>query len=233
MKLEPHPFSKLFPPISGDDFNALVTDIKANGLLQPIVMYQGKILDGNNRYRAICQGNNEGRYTVEEFKGTDAQAQAYVISANIHRRHLHPEDRRKIIEALLKADPTQSNRQIAATAKVDDKTVGAVREKLEATAEIPQLEKTTGADGKTRKRKPKPKASGGPKGKKETITYQEVINAKTALNAYNVLEEHLLDALQDVNEHSDFSQADDLAQRTIEKLQEKLGQMQPAEEEAA
>ncbi|MFZ2078185.1 MAG: hypothetical protein WAV38_16320, partial [Xanthobacteraceae bacterium] len=58
-------------------------------------------------------------------------------------------------------DPTKSNRQIAATAKVDDKTVGAVREKLESTAEIPQLESTTGADGKTRKRKGgKPKGQG-------------------------------------------------------------------------
>ena len=51
-KLEPHDLSKLFPPISDEDFNRLAADIKLNGLHQPIVRYQGKILDGNNRYRA-------------------------------------------------------------------------------------------------------------------------------------------------------------------------------------
>ena len=37
--------------------------------------------------------------------------------------------------------------------KRDDKTVGKVRRELEATAEIPQLEKTVGKDGKARKRR--------------------------------------------------------------------------------
>jgi len=50
--LDPHPFSKLFPPISDEDFGKLAADIKLNGLHQPIVRYQGQILDGNNRYRA-------------------------------------------------------------------------------------------------------------------------------------------------------------------------------------
>ena len=73
----------------------------------------------------------------------------------------------------------------------------------------------------------------GAKGKKETVTFQEVVNAKTALNAYSVLEEHLLDALQDVNDKSDFSQADDYGRKTIEKLEEKLAQLQPEMADAA
>jgi ParB-like chromosome segregation protein Spo0J len=227
-KGEPHPFSAMFPPITAEDFDKLVDDIKKNGLLQSIIVYQDKILDGNNRYRACLQANVKPRFT-ELVESSDASAQRYVISANIHRRHLSPDQRREIIATLLRADPTKSNRQVADTAKASHHTVEDVRAKLEATGQLAQLDKTTGADGKTRKRKAKPKGSGGPKGNKTTITYQEVINAKTALNAYNVLEEHLLDALQDVNEHSDFSQADDLAQRTIEKLQKKLGQMQPEE----
>jgi hypothetical protein len=103
---------------------------------------------------------------------------------------------------------------------------------LEATGQITQLENLTGADGKARKRKGG-KSKSGAKGKKETVTFQEVVNAKTALNAYSVLEEHLLDALQDVNDKSDFSQADDLARRTIEKLEECLGKLQPETADAA
>jgi ParB-like chromosome segregation protein Spo0J len=220
----------MFPPITAEDFDKLVDDIKKNGLLQPIIVYQDKILDGNNRYRACLQANVKPKFT-ELVESSDAAAQRYVISANIHRRHLSPDQRRDLLAKLIKIDPNKSNRQIADQANVSHHTVGAVREELEATGQIAQLQTTTGADGKTRKRKGG-KPNSGAKGEKEKITYQKVTNAKTALNAYCVLEEHLLDALQDVNERSDFSQADDLAQRTIEKLQEKLGAMQPAEEAA-
>jgi ParB-like chromosome segregation protein Spo0J len=213
--LEPHPLSKLFPPISEEDFGKLAADIKLHGLRQHIVLYQGKILDGNNRYRACSLAGIKP--TFADFTGIDADARNYVISANIHRRHLDRETRTKIVTELLRADPTQSNRRIAETAKVDDKTVGAVREKLEATAEIPQLESTTGADGKTRKRKGKPKSGSGSKGK--AITFQEVVDGKTARYAYYVLEEHLLDALQEINDRSSFDYADEYAQATIEKLQ--------------
>jgi ParB-like chromosome segregation protein Spo0J len=199
-KLEPHELSKLFPPISDEDFGKLAADIKLNGLHQPIVRYQGKILDGNNRYRACELVKIAPGFT--DFEGDDAKARNFVISANIHRRHLSPEQRRDIIATLLKADPSQSNRQIADTAKTSHVTVGAVRSELEATGQIDQLEKTTGADGKSRKRKAKPKGGSSVKGNKVTITYQEVVNIKTALNAYGVLEEHLLDALQDVNDKS-------------------------------
>jgi ParB-like chromosome segregation protein Spo0J len=220
-----------FPPINDEDFAKLVADIKANGLHFPIVTYQGKVLDGNNRYRACVQAKVEPKFVP--FKGDNAAAQALVISANIHRRHLSRDDRNGIIATLLKADPGKSNRQIAEQTKADHKTVGIVRDQMEATGEIPQLDSTTGKDGKTRmQRKAKSKA-GGAKGDKQTITFQKAINTKTALNAYSVLEEHLLDALQDVCELTDFSQAEDNGQRTIEKLQERLAEMAPEEEGAA
>src|SRR6516165_9180036 len=193
-KLEPHDLSKFFPPISEDDFNKLAADIKLHGLRQHIVLYKGQILDGNNRYRACELAGIKP--TFADFTGIDADARNYVISANIHRRHLHPDDRKRIVAELLKLEPTKSDRQLGEETKLDHKTVGAVREKLVATGEIPQLDKTTGADGKTRKRKgSKPKGKGGSKGK--AITFQEVVDGKTARNAYHVLEEHLLDALQE------------------------------------
>lgn len=49
--------------------------------------------------------------------------------------------------------PEKSNRQIAAGLGVSDKTVGAIRKDMERTAEIPQLKKTEGKDGKARPRK--------------------------------------------------------------------------------
>jgi hypothetical protein len=69
---------------------------------------------------------------------------------NIHRRHLSAEKKRELISTLLKAKPEQSNRAIAKQAKVDHKTVGAIRAEMESTGEIPQLQKTAGVDGRSR-----------------------------------------------------------------------------------
>ena len=75
---------------------------------------------------------------------------AYVVSVNIRRRHLTQEQKRELIEKLLKAKPETSNLQIAKQVKADDKTVAKVRTELEATSEIPKLIKTVGKDGKSR-----------------------------------------------------------------------------------
>jgi hypothetical protein len=54
--------------------------------------------------------------------------------------------------------------------KVDDKTVAKVRTELEATADIPQLEKTVGRDGKAR---PAHKSAKAPSFKEEIAAAQE------------------------------------------------------------
>jgi ParB-like chromosome segregation protein Spo0J len=218
-----------------EDFDKLVDDINKNGLLQPIVVYQDKILDGNNRYRACMLAKVKPRVT-ELVEASDAQAQRYVISANIHRRHLDPKTRKEILETLLKLDPTKSNRQLGEETKLDHKTVGTVRAEMVAGGEIPHQEKTVGKDGVAQPTKTKRSGKGGKSkgsGKGKAITYQEVVDGKTARNAYHVLEEHLLDALQEINDRSSFDHADEYAQATIEKLQDKLSEMKPEDEKEA
>jgi hypothetical protein len=75
----------------------------------------------------------------------------YVIAANLHRRHLSAEDKRKVIAELLKRKPESSDRTIGQMVKADHKTVGAVRADLQSTGEISPVEKRVGADGKARK----------------------------------------------------------------------------------
>src|SRR2546429_4853104 len=79
--VEFHPIANLFPLMEGEEFTALVEDIRKHRLQYGIVIYQGKILDGRNRYRACREIGIEPAST--EFEGTEAEARDYVISANI------------------------------------------------------------------------------------------------------------------------------------------------------
>jgi ParB-like chromosome segregation protein Spo0J len=82
--MESHPTADAFPLTDGAEFDALVASVKANGLREPITTFEGKILDGRNRYRA-CQ--SAGVTPVfKEF--TDDDPVAYVTDNNIRRRHL-------------------------------------------------------------------------------------------------------------------------------------------------
>jgi N6-adenosine-specific RNA methylase IME4 len=86
---ELHDLCKLFPPMPEDQFTALMQDISANGLRQPIVLHEGKILDGRHRYKACL---NLGRQPVSViYDGDDPLG--FVVSHNLSRRHLDESQR--------------------------------------------------------------------------------------------------------------------------------------------
>jgi len=84
MSYELHPLCTLFPRVDGAEFDALVADVKANGLRQPIVLHDGMILDGGNRYRACVEAGVKPSFV--KFDGDNLVS--FVLSANLHRRHL-------------------------------------------------------------------------------------------------------------------------------------------------
>jgi DNA-binding Lrp family transcriptional regulator len=172
-----HPLADLFPLLEGTEFDALVADIKANGLREKIDLYEGKIVDGRNRYRALQRlgidpiaaedfGDNYFRKAIYAHtiggeiapheRNNDDSVRAYVISKNIHRRHLTAEQKRDLVAKLLKATPEKSNRQIAKAVGVSHPHVAKVREELEASGDVETV--TTSIDTKGRKQ-PAKKAS--------------------------------------------------------------------------
>ena len=187
--LKVHPAAELFPLMSEPELRELGEDIKANGLRLSIVLYKGKLLDGRNRLDAmesvgIKFGFHRDAYTKEFYyvhacddsdvfdsgagliNHFDGDPYDFVLSANLHRRHLTSEQKRELIAKVLKAKPETSNAAVAKQTKTTDKTVAKVRRKLESTSEIPKLEKTVGKDGKARpKTKKTKKPAGAPKTK--------------------------------------------------------------------
>lgn len=96
MTYEFHPLANIFPLIEGQAFADLVEDVRANGVREPIWMYQHQILDGRNRYRAA---NEAGiKCELRTYEGDDAVG--FVVSLNLHRRHL-TESQRAMVAAKL------------------------------------------------------------------------------------------------------------------------------------
>lgn len=82
-----HPIANAFPLIEGDEFTQLVNDIREHGLLEPIIAYEGLILDGRNRERACMEAGVAPRYRV--WDGEGGSPSAFVWSKNMQRRHLN------------------------------------------------------------------------------------------------------------------------------------------------
>lgn len=82
--IETHEIANIFPLMKKCEFDSLKADIVANGLLEPIWLYEGKILDGRNRFIA-CQEASVAIQT-REYSGSDPVR--LVFSLNKERRHL-------------------------------------------------------------------------------------------------------------------------------------------------
>lgn len=127
--LEFHPLANLFPLIEGAAFDELVADVKANGLREPIVMFElgNQILDGRNRFRAavaagvideddidyVTDGGTPVKKFTRFFTHGGGDPLAWVLSKNLHRRHL-TDSQRSIIAAdianLKQGRPSEWNR---------------------------------------------------------------------------------------------------------------------------
>ena len=93
-----HPVSEIFPLMQGQEFAELVEDIRTNGLHEPIWIYQNAIIDGRNRYRA-CEAAGID-CPARQYEGEEADLIRFVLSLNLHRRHLSETQRAMVAEKL-------------------------------------------------------------------------------------------------------------------------------------
>lgn len=101
-----HPLCETLPDMPADQFSRLVEDIRANGLRHPIVLFEGKILDGRHRYRACTDAGVDPRY--EQYTGQDALA--FVLSENLARRHLSESQRAMVAAKIANLNKGQTVR---------------------------------------------------------------------------------------------------------------------------
>lgn len=91
-----HPVAEFFPMLPPAELESLADDIKKNGLRNPLVVQQGILLDGRNRLAACKIAGVEPAYN--EYDGPDPVA--FIVSVNIHRRHLNESQRATVAAKL-------------------------------------------------------------------------------------------------------------------------------------
>jgi hypothetical protein len=239
-----HPAAELFPLMSEPELRELGENIKKHGLNQPIVLFKCKLLDGRNRLDAMelvgikfeIWREDKSRFELSSTDislpwdggdrdlDSDADPYAFVLSANIHRRHLTAEQKRELIAKLVKQTPNRSDRQIAKQTKTSPTTVGKIRKESEAAGDVSKLDTRTDTKGRQQPaRKPahKPASNAPPKQPPKRSNSKQPISKwsvdkflKRASPQLNVLEL----ALSEIAESGDLK----CALECVEKIREQL-----------
>ena len=92
-------FQKIIPPLKGDEFNQLETNIVSEGCRDPLIVWEetGLLLDGHNRYK-ICQKNNISFQTITKKLNSRDDAIVWIVDNQLGRRNLSVLDKVPIAE---------------------------------------------------------------------------------------------------------------------------------------
>ena len=151
-KISVHPAADLFPMLSDTELADLAKDIKQHGLVHPVVMFKGMLLDGRNRLAACKLAEVEPSFT--EYDGDDPTM--FIWSTNFHRRHLKSSQAAMALAERKKIDPAfvlaviEPLKQEAAEAKAAGQKSGGRGKKKNLVGKIPpSLDKTRDKVAKT------------------------------------------------------------------------------------
>lgn len=94
-----HPLSEFFPLMNQEGLRELGLEMKNNGQEEAIVLFEGKILDGHNRYLA-CKMVSIIPVFDELTENIDPLT--FILGKNLYRSHLNTAQRCEIILRLLR-----------------------------------------------------------------------------------------------------------------------------------
>jgi ParB-like chromosome segregation protein Spo0J len=156
-----HPAANKIPEASDSERRGLAGDLARHGLKVPVVLVRvaggpPQLLDGRHRLDLLegtgikVVGDDVDMLVPHQIVDVadDAEAECLSLSLNAHRRHLPTVERRRLLQAQLKATPEKSDRAIGAIVGYSDKTVAKERRDLEGRSEIPNVEIKTDTKGR-------------------------------------------------------------------------------------
>ena len=94
-----HKIAELFPLMESQEFEQLKADVATNGLREAIWLHpNGSIIDGRNRHRACVETKTKPRFRTW---GGSGSLVSFIVSMNLHRRHLTSSQRAVIALEML------------------------------------------------------------------------------------------------------------------------------------
>ena len=150
--LKPHSVAEDFRPLKRDEYEALLADIRANGVRIPIVVTDGLIVDGVHRHRAATEAG-KACPTMMLPKGADPAE--YAKSMNVIRRQMSATDKAKYADR--KSEDAKQGQKVAqatisaaseeeGVSKDTTKRVRKVRKAVEADTAVPELYEGMGGE---------------------------------------------------------------------------------------
>ena len=119
--MELHPLCTYFPRMSEAEFISLKDNLQENGQIHPIYTLDGMILDGGNRYRALRELGIIP--VIIEYTGVNPAQ--FILSTNLHRRHLTQGQSAAIVSASQSWINAQADAQLSSTVQLDTATARA------------------------------------------------------------------------------------------------------------
>ena len=141
MNYEAHEYAELFPLATDAELADMAADIKVRGLMNPIILLDGRILDGRNRYAACAAAGVEPQFRA--YAGSDPLGD--VVAWNLHRRQLTVGQRAAVALKLKPVLEEQARERMAARkgeqpgtskANLPDLEKGQARDKAAATVGV-------------------------------------------------------------------------------------------------
>lgn len=98
MEMERHPLSAAWGDMPEAEFGALVEDVRQRGVIEPVSIFDGKVLDGWHRYRAAKAAGKKA--PLREMAPTLEWPEliSWVAAKNAHRRHMTKMERAAAVQ---------------------------------------------------------------------------------------------------------------------------------------
>ena len=119
LKIDPE-FQSKIPPLQFEEEQQLEQNIIAEGrLLNPIITWNGYILDGHTRYR-ILKKHGFIKFEVEEIQlANKHEALAWICKNQLGRRNLSPERKKFLLEQIFTIDKSRIERFMGYASKAE------------------------------------------------------------------------------------------------------------------
>lgn len=93
-----HPVADIFPSMRAEEYEALRENIREHGQREPAWVWRGQVIDGRHRARACAELGID--LLTREYEGDESTLVSFVVSLNLHRRHLDESQRGMVFARL-------------------------------------------------------------------------------------------------------------------------------------